>query len=113
MNKEIKRCDIRCENCGETEKIEISIFADSGYSDYTVMDDGQFELKCVSCGKFGSTDEYKKEPANEMKNFIVMCHNCRSAEWDFSAGNVDGYCDSEVTCKKCHTVLLKDNNSGE
>jgi hypothetical protein len=110
MNQEIKRCDIKCENCGETEKIQISVFADSGYSDYTVEDRGQFELKCVSCGKFGSSDEYKKEPSNEMKNFTVMCHGCRGIEWEFSAGNVDGDVDSEVNCKNCKTILLKDDN---
>lgn len=110
---EVKRCDIKCNNCGESEKIQISIFADSGYSDYTVEDSGQFELKCVSCGKFGSSDEYNKEPSNEMKNFTVMCHGCRGTEWNFTAGNVDGDYDSEVTCKNCQTVLLKDNNKGE
>ncbi len=85
-------------------RIEVSIFGDSGYSDWTVMDSGAIEFKCHGCGKFASTDTYKKP--NEPENFVVTCDDCGSPEWDYSIANVDfneGE-ESHIECKKCKKI---------
>ena len=82
-------------------RIEVSIFGDSGYSNWTVMDDGAVEFKCHGCGKFSSTDTYKKP--NEPENFSVICDSCGSEEWDSNIEDVDGELEkSNIECKKCH-----------
>jgi len=81
-------------------KIEVSIFGDSGYSNWTVMDSGAVEFKCHGCGKFASTDDYKKP--NEPKNFEVTCPFCNSHNWDYHIQDVDGESrPSSIDCKDC------------
>lgn len=82
-------------------KIETTLEGDSGYSSWTVMDSGFVEFKCHGCGKFASTDSYKKP--NEPQNFEVSCDSCGSKEWSPNIQDVD--CEEEPTnmeCDKCH-----------
>lgn len=81
-------------------KIEVSLEKDSGYSNWTVMDSGFVEFKCHGCGKFGSTDSYKKP--NEIENFEVSCNLCGSKEWGESIQDVDEESEpTHIYCKKC------------
>lgn len=81
--------------------IEVSIFGDSGYSNYTVLDDGAVEFKCKGCGKFASTDTYKKP--NEPENFSVSCDECGSDKWSQNIQDVDEDSEqSNMECEKCH-----------
>ena len=85
-------------------RIETTMEGDSGYSDWTVLDSGFIEFKCHGCGKFASTDTYKKP--NEPKNFHVTCKKCGSTEWEHNIANVD-YDEGEETnieCKKCKAL---------
>lgn len=93
---------IRCKNpqC-IGGRIETTFESDSGYSNWTVMDSGYVEFKCHGCGKFASTDSYKKP--NEPENFEVTCLQCGSTEWEENIQDVD--CEEPPTyieCKKCH-----------
>lgn len=103
MNKDnITTFTIKClnPNC-IGGRIETTFIGDSGYSNWTVLDDGFVEFKCHGCGKFASTDEYKKP--NEPENFEVSCDNCGGLEWSENIQDVDE--DSEETnmeCKSCH-----------
>lgn len=99
----MEKFDVRCNGCGETEKIQTTMESDSGYSNWTVMDSGFIEFKCGSCGKFGSTDEYKDKPANDLGNFVLTCRQCRSQEWEAEIGDVDEDVvgGTKVKCKNC------------
>ena len=82
-------------------RIETTMEGDSGYSNWTVMDSGYVEFKCHGCGKFASTDTFKKP--NEPENFEVICLRCGSENWTDNIQDVDG--DDEATnieCKECH-----------
>lgn len=81
-------------------RIETTMEGASGYSNWTVLDDGYVEFKCHGCGKFASTDTYKKP--NEPENFLVTCNKCGCTEWSENIQDVD--CDEEKTnieCTKC------------
>lgn len=74
---------------------------DSGYSNWTVMDSGAIEFKCHGCGKFASTDEYKKP--NEPENFEVICNQCGSKDWGYDIQDVDQEEEpTNIHCKKCN-----------
>lgn len=82
-------------------RIETTMEGDSGYSNWTVMDSGFVEFKCHGCGKFASTDTYKKP--NEPENFQVTCTACGSNRWTHNIQDVDG--EEEATnmeCESCH-----------
>lgn len=82
-------------------RIEVSIFADAGYSNWTVMDDGGVEFKCHGCGKFASTISYKQP--NEPKNFEVTCDGCGHSEWSPNIQDVDhDEEESNIECETCH-----------
>ena len=64
------------------------------------MDSGYVEFKCHGCGKFASTDTYKKP--NEPENFGVMCDNCNSTEWSGNIQDVDHQEeDTNMECSGC------------
>lgn len=80
---------IECKNPNcVSGRIETTMTSDYGYSNWTVMDDGCVEFKCHGCGKFASTDTYKKP--NEPDNFRVTCLRCGSEKWEESIQDVDG-----------------------
>jgi len=83
-------------------RIETTMEKDSGYSNWTVMDSGFIEFKCHGCGKFASTDTYKKP--NEPEDFEVTCDQCGSKEWDANIQDVDEEQKerTNIECKKCH-----------
>jgi len=84
----VEKFKVVCKKCGSGD-IQTTLANDSGYSNWTVADNGFVEFKC-SCGKFGSTDERKEEPANDLENFDVRCLNCDSREWKYEIGDIDG-----------------------
>ena len=104
---------VRCKNASCVGgRIEVSIFSDSGYSNWTVMDSGAVEFKCHGCGKFASTDEWKKP--NEPENFEVTCGSCGSEDnWDYQIGDVDGEMEggSHIECKDCHARQSGDDHA--
>lgn len=82
-------------------RIETTMHGDSGYSNWTVMDNGYVEFKCHGCGKFTSTDTYK-EP-NSPENFEVTCNKCGSKEWNENIQDVDCIDNkTNIECKNCH-----------
>lgn len=90
-------------------RIETTMTGDFGYSNYTVMENGELEIKCHGCGKFASTDTFK-EP-NEMTNFKINCASCGSLDWEYYPQDVD--CDREeshIQCKKCGATSFELNN---
>jgi hypothetical protein len=98
---EITNFTIKCKNpqC-VGGRIETTMEDDSGYSNWTVMDNGYVEFKCHGCGKFGSTDEYKKP--NELNNFEVKCDRCGGTEWTEHIGDVDNEdTPTHIECKGC------------
>lgn len=89
-------------------RIETTMEGDSGYSNWTVMDSGFIEFKCHGCGKFASTDTYKKP--NEPENFTVSCNKCGSLEWESNIQDVDREYQEEETnieCKNCHAKTFE------
>lgn len=105
MNHTIKCLNPKCIG----GRIETTMEGDSGYSNWTVMDSGYIEFKCHGCGKFASTDTYKKP--NEPENFEVTCDMCGSNEWDFSIRDVDGEEEpTHICCKKCNVKSLEIHN---
>ena len=81
-------------------RIEVSIFGDSGYSNWTVLDNGAIEFKCHGCGKFASTDDNKKP--NEPANFSVTCPYCGETGWKYHLQDVDESCEpSNIECESC------------
>jgi len=81
-------------------RIETTMNGDSGYSNWTVMEDGYIEFKCHGCGKFASTDKYKTP--NEPDNFEVMCNKCGCKEWIAYIQDVDEELEeTHIECKKC------------
>lgn len=82
-------------------RIETTMERDSGYSNWTVMDSGFIEFKCHGCGKFASTDSYKKP--NEPQNFKVTCLKCGSNKWEENIQDVDGEEEkTNIECKDCY-----------
>ena len=82
-------------------RIETTMEGDSGYSNWTVMDSGHVEFKCHGCGKFASTDEYKKP--NEPDNFLVTCLLCGSNKWSEHIQDVDREePPTHIECEECH-----------
>jgi len=93
---------VTCKNCKSDGKIQTTMESDSGYSNWTVMDNGYVEFKCHGCGKFASTDEYKDKPNNQPENFEVECNKCGSKEWGYNIQDVDGEDEpTHILCKKC------------
>ena len=84
-------------------RIETTLQADEGYSNWTVMDSGFIEFKCHGCGKFGSTDTYKDKGNNQLDNFEVKCNLCDSTKWSPNIQDVDGEDDTtNIECDNCH-----------
>lgn len=82
-------------------RIETTMDGDSGYSNWTVMDSGYVEFKCHGCGKFASTDKYKKP--NNPENFQVICNKCGCDEWTANIQDVDcNHEETNIECEKCH-----------
>jgi Zn finger protein HypA/HybF involved in hydrogenase expression len=82
-------------------RIETTMENDNGYSNWTVMDNGFVEFKCHGCGKFGSTDTYKK--TNELENFDVTCDNCGSRKWESNIQDVEQEQEkTNIECSDCH-----------
>lgn len=82
-------------------RIETTMCKDDGYSNWTVMDSGYIEFKCHGCGKFASTDEYKKP--NDPENFRVTCNKCGSDKWISNIQDVDSEEEeTNIECKDCH-----------
>lgn len=108
----MEKFKVNCKNCVEngvsSDKIQVSLESDSGYSNYTVMYDGKIAFKCVSCGKYGSTDEY--DNPNEIKNFQVRCLKCDEVDnWEFTIQDVDEMGDPTcIYCPKCDNTLTED-----
>ena len=91
-------------------RIETTLYGDAGYSNWTVMDSGAVEFKCHGCGKFASTDTYKKP--NEPDNFKVECLKCGSEKWEENIQDVDGEDDeTNIECKGCHAKTYELENS--
>ncbi len=91
-------------------RIETTIEGDSGYSNWTVMDEGAIEFKCHGCGKFTSTDTYKKP--NEPDNFEVTCLKCGSTEWKEHIQDVDEETEeSNIECRNCHSKTYEITNT--
>lgn len=99
MNHSVKCLNPQCVG----GRIETTMEGDSGYSSWTVLEDGFVEFKCHGCGKFGSTDKWKVP--NELDNFEVTCNMCSSVEWEEHIQHIqDEEGDTEPThirCKKC------------
>jgi len=93
--------EITCKTCYEKGKIQCDFSSDEGYSNYTVLTDGCFEIKCHTCGKFMSTDLFKKP--NDKDNFTLKCIYCGGLdEWTYFAKDIDEYCDNNnITCNCC------------
>jgi len=89
-------------------RIETTMEPDSGYSNWTVMDSGFIEFKCHGCGKFASTDTYKKP--NNPENFEVECKKCGSHEWSAMVQDVDREDqeeDTHIECKNCKSKTFE------
>jgi hypothetical protein len=87
-------------------RLETTMVGDEGYSNWTVMDDGFIEFKCHGCGKFASTDTYKKP--NEPENFEVICLKCNSKEWEENIQDVDEEAEeTNIECKNCHAKTFE------
>lgn len=98
---------INCISCG-SDKIQTTFEADSGYSNWTVMDCGFISFKCHGCGKFGTTDDYAKP--NELSNFNIRCLKCdEENNWDYEIQDVDGEDDeTHISCKKCGNNTIQE-----
>lgn len=85
--------------CGSKD-IQSTLSDWDGYSEYTVLESSKIEFKCKDCGKFGSSDEYKKP--NNYKDFKVQCY-C-GAENDFSLRDTleSDVKEVHIECNKCH-----------
>lgn len=101
MEKEKTNHTISCKNPDCIGgRIETTMEDDSGYSNWTVMDDGCIEFKCHGCGKFASTDTFKKP--NEPDNFRITCNKCGSEEWEGNIQDVDETSEeTHIRCKNC------------
>jgi len=81
-------------------RIETTMCGDSGYSNWTVLSDGEIEFKCHGCGKFGSTCCYGNN--NEIKNFLVRCLSCGSEKWSSHIQDVDrDEEETHIVCDEC------------
>jgi transcription elongation factor Elf1 len=98
--KKMEKFKVNCKNCG-SDKIQLSLEKDGGYSNWTVMSDGKVAFKCHGCGKYGSTLDYERP--NELSNFNVRCLKCDEIDnWDHSIQDVDeNRGPTNITCKKC------------
>ena len=92
---------VRCKNQNCIGgRIETTMTGDEGYSNWTVMVDGELEIKCHGCGKFGTTDNYKKP--NELNNFEIQCAGCGSHDYSYYPQDADKDGEtSHIECKKC------------
>lgn len=95
-------------------RIETTMSGDNGYSNWTVLDDGEIEFKCHGCGKFATTDYFQKEEGNNQpENFEVKCLNCGSTDWDSNIQDVDEELEeTHISCSECgaKTFELEYNN---
>ena len=81
-------------------KIDILLGRDEGYSNWTVMKNGYFSLKCHGCGKFGTTN--KSVLPNELYNFDVVCLECEQKnKFNFYPGDIDGEIRPHLICTNC------------
>ena len=62
--------EVICKHC-QSKNVQSTLDDWQGYSEYTILEDSKIEFKCKDCGKFGSSDDYKKP--NNFDNFIVQC----------------------------------------
>ena len=76
---------IKCKFCGneEQDKFQTTINDWEGYSEYTVLETGCVEFKCLKCGTFGSTDEFKNEGNNKIDMFEITCSQCDSHNYSY------------------------------
>lgn len=81
----MRKFNIKCKFCGneEQDKFQTTIKDWDGYSEYTVLEEGCVEFKCLKCGTFGSTDKYKGGSNNKIDMFHITCNNCGSSNWSY------------------------------
>lgn len=99
---------VKCLVCDKSDRIQTTMFGDSGYSNYTVLDDGAIEFKCNNCGTFGSTDNYKDKPNNKIDKFEVSCPNCARTKWSYHIQDVDEESEeTHIYCENCKSVWMQ------
>jgi hypothetical protein len=108
----MEKFSIKCKFCGNEDptQFQVTMVDDEGYSNYTVMDEGYFEIKCIKCGTFGSEDHNKKDmPSNKLDQFEITCKNCGSNKNSYIPGDVDGDDFPEGGYLKCNECNIKES----
>ena len=102
---------IKCKFCGNDDQKEFQTTINDwdGYSEYTVLDSGSVEFKCLKCGTFGSTDEIKKENgSNKIEMFEITCNHCGSHNYSYQNSlNDESIQKPYIECDDCG---VKDGN---
>jgi DNA-directed RNA polymerase subunit RPC12/RpoP len=97
----MKNFTLKCKFCGNDNQEEFQTTLEDwdGYSEYTVLNSGYAEFKCLKCGTFGTTDSEEGDN-NKLNMFEVTCNQCGSTKWEFysSLDNEDG---PYIKCDEC------------
>ncbi len=90
--------EVICKHC-KSKNVQSTLSDWEGYSEYTVLESSKIEFKCKDCGKFGSSDKYKKP--NEFDNFIVQCYCGEENNYYINDTLEDNVEECHIECKKC------------
>ena len=101
----MKNFEVICKNC-KTKNVQTTLEDWEGYSEWTVLEDSRLEFKCGDCGKFGSSDRYKKP--NEFENFIVQCYCSAEDEYTLLDTLDDDVKEVQIKCDKCGRTSVED-----
>ena len=90
--------EIICKKCN-TKNVQSTLSDWDGYSEYTVLDVAKIEFKCKDCGKFGSSEEFKKP--NDFDNFILQCRCGAENDYEIIDTLDDDVEKVHIKCNKC------------
>lgn len=103
----MKNFEVICKKC-QAKNVQTTLNDWEGYSEYTVLESANLEFKCGDCGKFGSSDEYKKP--NEFDSFIVQCYCGAENEYTLHDTLYEEVKEVHISCNKCNRNSLESPN---